>query len=241
MAEGDSDLSSAAIVGEADVMEADLGHVLAQLPGAKRPWLVPAMIAAGMVPLLVLSGSDWKTQTLTVWLPLAAVVGVTAYLRRGARRAWLKEALSNIGGPTTFCFDDYGFTYESRLRHHRVAWAGLARSLETRQAFLVYTTPGTVLVVPKRAFADDGEVVRLSELLRERITPVPVQKFRIFGAVSAQRTLLLWVVVLVAFLSIWHFLGEGAPPHRKRVEREAAALSAIPSGGGETTDVDSSP
>lgn len=196
---------STVIVGQADVSEADLTQVVAHLPGSKHRWLVPVMIAAGMLPLLLLNGADWRAQTLTVGLPLAFVLIMTTYFQRGIGRAWAKQALSNIGGPTTFRFDDYGFTSESSLRQYRLAWAGLARSLETPQAFVVYTTPGTVLIVPKRAFADH-EVVRLSALLRERILPVPVQKMRIFGRVSAQRTLLLWVVLLVTFLSIWHFL-----------------------------------
>jgi hypothetical protein len=231
---------TAAIVGKADVIEADLAHAVTHLPGSKRGWLAPAITAAVMVTLWVLNGSDWRAQTLTVLLPMAFVVVMTTYFQRGIGRAWAKQALSNIGGPTTFRFDDYGFTCESSLRQHRLAWAGLARSLETPQAFVVYTTPGTVLIVPKRAFADD-EVVRVSALLRERILPVRVQKVGVFGRVSVQRTLLLWVILLVTFLSIWHFLDEGAPPSRDHAHRESAAESARPSEGGEASDVDSSP
>lgn len=231
---------SAAIVGEADVTEADLLQVAKALPGSKRPWLVPAIIAVGMVPLLVLNGPDWRARTLTVLLPAAFVIIMTVYFQRGIGRAWAKQALTNIGGSTTFRFDDYGFAAESSLRQHRLAWAGLARALETPQAFLVYTTPGTVLIVPKRAFADD-EVLRLSGWLRERITPVPVRKVGVFGTVSAQRTLVLWVVLLVTFLSIWHFLGEDAPRPSQQGPHGNTGEMAKSSGGGEASDVDSSP
>jgi hypothetical protein len=213
--------------------------VVKHLPGSKGRWLVPVMIAVGMVPPWILNGSDVRGQVLTIVLPLAFVIIMTTYFQRGIGRAWANQALSNIGGQTTFRFDDYGFTSESSLRQHRLAWAGLARSLETPQAFVVYTTPGTVLIVPKRAFAD-ADVVRVSALLRERISPVPVQKVGFFGTASAWRTLLIWVVVLVTFLSIWQFLDEGAPPRRDRAPRESAAESARPSEGGEASDVDSS-
>ena len=231
---------SAAVVGEADVTEADLVDVATHLPGSQRRWLVPVIIAAGILPLLILNGSDWRGQALTVLLPLAFVIIMTTYFQRGIGRAWAKQALTNIGGRTTFRFDDYGFTSESSLRQHRLAWAGLARSLETPRAFIVYTTPGSLLIVPKRAFADD-EVARLSVLLRQRITPAPVQKVGVFGTVSAWRILVIWVVVLVTFLLIWHFLDEGTPPRRDHAHRESAAESARPSEGGEASDVDSSP
>jgi hypothetical protein len=64
---------------------------------------------------------------------------------------------------------------------------------------------------------------------------------RFFGAASAQRTLLLWVIVLVTSLAIWDFLGEGAPPRTKHAYREPSAERAEPSEGGEASDVDSSP
>jgi hypothetical protein len=231
---------SAVIVGEVDVVEADLAQVATHLPGSKGRWLVPVMIAVGMVPLWILNGSNVRGQALTVVLPLLFVIIMTTYFQRGFGRAWAKQALSNIGGPTTFRFDDYGFTSESSLRQHRLAWASLARSLETPQAFVVYTTPGTMLIVPKRAFADD-EVIRVSALLRERISPISVKRVGVFGTASAFRTLLIWVVVLVTFLSIWYFFDEGTPPRREHAHRENGAEAARPSEGGEASDVDSSP
>lgn len=212
--------------------EADLVQVVTQLRGSKRPWLVLVMLAAAVLPLVILNWGNWRGLTLTVLLPMAFVIVMTLYFQRGVGRAWAKQALTNIGGPTSFRFDDYGFTAESTLRQHRLAWAGLARSLETQHAFLVYTTPATVLIVPKRAFADD-DVLRLSAWLRERITPVPVQKVGVFGTVSARRTLVLWVVVLVTFLSIWHFLSIDGSPQRQRHAHDQAEMSGESGGRGD--------
>jgi YcxB-like protein len=230
-----------AIVGEADVSEGDLAEALTQLPGAKHPWLAPTLVAAALLLFLGLSPSPFASEaTLTVLLPAAFVIIVSTFFQRGVRRAWVKQAFANIGGQTTFRFDDYGFTSESSLRQHRLAWASLARALETPKAFLVYTTPRTVLIVPKRAFSD-ADVPTLSRLLLERITPTPPPKTGLFKA-SANRTLLLWVVLVAAFLGIWRFLDEGAPPRRhERSKRENAVNSGPPSSGGEASDVDSSP
>jgi YcxB-like protein len=230
---------SGAIVGEAELSEADLAQAQTRLPGSQRPWLVPVLVGVAMLLSLGLNQSALSSESmLTVVLPALFVVTLSTYSQRAARRAWVKQAFANIGGDTTFRFDDYGFTSESSLRQHRLAWASLARTLETPEAFLVYTTPRTVLIVPKRAFSD-AEVTTLSRLLLERVTPQP--KVGLFNA-TANRTLLLWVVVVSAFLGIWHFLGEEATPRRHGHRNRASAPdSATPSSSGEASDIDSSP
>jgi len=234
-----------AIVGQADLTEADLAQASAQLPGAKRPWLVPAIMAGAALLFFSLSPSQISSETtLTMLLPMAFVVLLAIFFQRLARRAWVKQAFANIGGPTTFRFDDYGFSSESSLRQHRLAWASLARSIDTPQAFLVYTTPRTVLIVPKRAFVE-ADVVSLRSMLAERVAPTPLPSGGLLGG-SANRTLLLWVVLVVTFLAIWQFLDSGAPPKRhaggRRHRAHAASVSAATEAdAGETKDVDSSP
>ena len=50
------------------------------------------------------------------------------------------------------------------------------------------------------------------------------------------------MVLIVTFLSIWHFLANDGPPHGERAKRRnTAASAATTSLGGEATDVDSSP
>lgn len=216
------------IVGEADVTEADLAHVVTQLPGEQRSWLLPALLAVAIVVYLLVSPFPPGPETLPIVLPMAFVLVLVGFFRRGARRAWIKQAFANIGGPTKFRFDDFGFTSESSLRQHRLAWVVLARVTETPAAFLVYTTPRTVLVVPKRAFAD-ADLPGLRQLHAARVIPQAVKG----GAPGAQgrKVLLLWVVVLVSFLSIWHFLREESPPGRRHLRRETAAEALAPSSG----------
>lgn len=71
------------------------------------------------------------------------------------------------------------------------------------------------------------------------VTPAPTQKKGF--ADPARRKLLLWVVLLVTFLSIWHVFGEDARSQPRHGSHEDAAEQARPSGGGEASDVDSSP
>jgi hypothetical protein len=227
-------------IGEADVSAADLAEVVTQLPAFKRPWLGPVVIAAaGLLSLSILP--DFTRETLlTVALPLLFFIALTAFFQRAGRRAWIAQALANVGGRTTFRFDDYGFTSESGLRQHRLAWASLARAVETPHAFLIYTTPQTVLIVPKRAFTD-ADVAALSRRLPERITPKPLPGAGLLAG-GTKRTLVLWVVLVVAFLAIWQFLDQAAPARRQDLEPENSASPVrVPSRDGEASDVDSSP
>ena len=230
---------SAAIVGEADVTDADLRHALSQMPGARRLWVWLALMAVFTLVYIGLrpEGFD-RDALLTMLLPMAFAVVAASYFQVAGRRAWVKQALTNVGGPTTFRFDDYGFSSESKLRQHRLAWASLSRARETPAAFLVYTTPRTILIVPKRAFPE-AHVARLGRWLSERITAKPLPPT---GGLGGRGVLLLWVVLIVTFLSIWHFLSDDGPPHRQRAKRQNTAASARSSSlGGEPSDVDSSP
>jgi hypothetical protein len=231
---------AATIVGTTDVIEADLRHAQSRLPGAKNLtiWLT-AMVVFLLVYLGLRPEGIDRHVVLTMGLPMVFVVVLTVYLQVVGRRAWLKQALTNVGGPTTFRFDDYGFSSESQLRQHRLAWASLSRAVQTPEAFLVYTTPLTVLIIPKRAFSD-VQAATVGRWLVERIIVKPSPPT---GGLRVRGTLLLWVVLIVTFLSIWHFLSvDDARPQRKHGRREIASKSAAQADdGGEASDVDSSP
>lgn len=232
----DETSGSLAIVGQTDVGEADLKQAQARLPGNRRWWLMPVLMVASMLLYVALTPSAVTTHTVLVFvLPVSfAALGIT-YFQIAVRRAWVKQALANIGGPTTYRFDDFAFSSESKLRQHRLAWAALARTVETPEAFLIYTTPQTLLIIPKRAFSDT-DVAALRGLLPERVKQQPLATGRISGRV----TLLVWVVVLTVFLSIWHFFSiDEAPSRRQRHTHPSAATAAEMSAeGGETSDVD---
>ena len=209
-----------AIVGEVDVNESDLRHAQSELPGAKRIWLWLTLLVGFSVVYLGLRPEPFDSHVfLSMVLPTLFVLALTAYFQIAGRKAWIKQALTNIGGQTTFRFDDYGFSSESKLRQHRLAWGSLSRAVVTPSTFLVYTSPVTVLIVPKRAFTD-AQVITLSNWLRQRITAKPPAAT---GVLRGRGTLLMWVVLLVTFLSIWHFLSLDGPRSSRRGTREIAA------------------
>jgi YcxB-like protein len=216
------------IVGQAEVGADDLRQALARLPGRQRLWLWPGLLVVFTVLRGVVDPESFDSSVvLALAVPSVIVVALMSYFVVAGRRAWVKQALANIGGPTSFRFDDFGFSSESKLRQHRLAWTALARATETPESFLIYTSPQTLLIVPKRAFSA-ADVTALQSLLPERIPPKPDAPAR-FGN---RRPLLMWVVLIVAALSIWHFFsldGESSP---RRGAADPDAPAAVPAEGG---------
>ena len=83
-----------------------------------------------------------------------------------------------------------------------MAWAAVHAQVVTKGAFLLYPSAQICVVVPKRAFAE-ADQLRLAKELEARVAPLK----RGGGAV---RALVLWVVLIVAFLALWQFL-DAAP------------------------------
>lgn len=200
------------VTGRTDLVEADFAAATAALPDFRRGrqtlfiWGLLLLMFLACWQLLGEGGQS--PDLLPIALPVAFTVVLAIFFQRAMRKGWVKQALVDQGGPTDFRFDDFGFNVDSRLRHHRLAWASLARWLETPEAFVVYTTPRTLLVVPKRAFAAPA-VRQVRELLSTRITPAPARSGLVGGV---RRTLVVWVLLVVAFLAIWHLLDNGQPP-----------------------------
>ena len=191
----------AVVSADVELTEADFVGLMPHLPEFGRPWLLPlSMFLVVPVSVLVNHGP-----AMALLLPMTLGVSAFAYFMYALRRRWPKRALADLGpGLTSFRFDDFGFSASSSLRQHRLAWSALARYVETPEAFAIYTTPRTLLVVPKRAFRT-AEAARVSELLKARVSARPVSPAA--GAVL-KRLLLVWLALIVAFLTIWFLLNE---------------------------------
>ena len=189
------------ITGQLELTEADLARLAPHLPEFKRRWL-PLLMFVVVTPVVVFVNHSW----LTV-LPMLFGGLLFGYFQLLASKKWPKRALADLGaGTTTFRFDDYGMTVSSSLREHRLAWSALSRYVEAPGGFAVYTTPRTLLVVPKRAFAA-ADVPRLAELLRTRVIAKPGSA----PGVPFKRVALLWLTLIVAFVAIWLFLNDDVP------------------------------
>jgi hypothetical protein len=187
------------ISGEAAVTVADLQQVVRGIPELKRLGWQLLPLTAFTVGMSVLYGGG-----LEVILPALFMLALVAYFRRQNAKGFVERYLASFGtGEATFTFDGFGFSIESELKQHRLAWSTLARHRELPDSLLVYCSPSTLFVVPKRAF-DDEELSVLRQWLEQRIV-VPKQPS------MWQRTAFLWGLLVVAFLSIWHFLNIDTP------------------------------
>jgi hypothetical protein len=186
----------------------DFTSAVAHMPGYKRPWLLPVVGLAAIGAWNLLG-----KVALTTNLTLSFLFVLFLYFQRLKRKAWANQVSSTLAaGVTIFRFDDYGFTVQSTLREHRLAWASLAGQLETPESFFVYTTPHAFWLIPKRAFEAD-EIANVRQWLRSRVVPKPAPA----AAAGGRRMLLAWVLLIVTFLSIWHFLSideQGEHQHR---------------------------
>jgi len=203
------------VSGEAALTEADLAAAMPYLPEFGRRWLAPVLVLS-ILPFVALWNHVDRLTLLTVSFCAAMFVVFQLMLRR----RWPKRALGDLGaGPTRFSFDDFGFSASSSLRQHRLAWTSLARYVETPEAFAIYTTPRTLLIVPKRAFGP-AQALQVSELLKTR---VPVRPGSPSPRAVLTRFLLAWLALVVVFLAIWFLLNEppGAADPAKRAPAAA--------------------
>lgn len=201
------------VTGRAELVEADFAAAATRLPqfrrGLTQLWLWPLLVIAFMSIHRFLNQGDSSLELLPLTLPVVFAIALALVFRRLTHRAWIKQAQANQGGNAEFRFDDFGFGLESPLRQHRLAWASLAHWVETPEAFVIYTTPRTLLLVPKRAFSSQS-LDRVRELLASRIT-TKEPAGSAFGSFNWRKTLLLWLILVLAFLGIWHWLDQPSP------------------------------
>jgi hypothetical protein len=196
-----------AIEGTTRLTEADFLEASAHVPAFKRTrtygLLLPAM-------WLVVAGTSAMGATRMSELALPLVLsgsftfGIAFLLLRLAPSSWAKRASADTGlGKIDFRIDAVGLSVSSALRQAQLAWPALAGYAESGSAFIVYTSPQTVFVIPKRAF-EDTELGRVRQMLAERLSPKQ-------GSSRLFLRLALGSIVVVAFLTIWHMLSLEPP------------------------------
>lgn len=192
------------LVVEVELSQADFSRAWGALPQIRRQraklvFMVVVAVAVSVGSFAVRGAPDHEAQ----WAPMVLSMLFTGLLVGGLLwrmpRSWARRAVSEIGGgPMKFRFDDAGLQIESPLRRHQLAWAALPQHLESEDAFVIYTSSSSFVVVPKRAFAA-GQLEATRALLHQRIPTKPVKS-------TLPRAIAMWVVLVLAFLGIWHFL-----------------------------------
>jgi hypothetical protein len=183
-----------------EYVEADFADAHAALPQSRR-----ARILFPLFALAILSSS--LNRNAPVWMSLVppALVGGFWWLTyTSGRREFIRRALVDFGpsGPrsATLRFDEFGISFESKLRTGRTAWEAMWSHHETDRAFLVFLTSSALLVVPKRAFSKADQKMIRAELASRVVATGSRRETKITSG------LVLWVLLLAFCLAIWHFL-----------------------------------
>jgi hypothetical protein len=202
------------VSGEVAYTVEDFAQAYDHIPAFRRlqsgVYLLPLIWAIGIATTLLAPrghGEERPEIPLHILLPSIFFVVLMVVGLRRMKSGWAQRAFKDTGsGKASFRFDADGYHSKSSLREAQVAWAALPYYLETPEAFLIYTSTQTVMVLPKRALDGASGVDALRALLAERIRQQPP------GGGRPGMKLLIWVVALVVFLSVWHFLNLEAPP-----------------------------
>lgn len=172
-----------------------LGILLVLLPGSAMlwhtlkkppaPWLSaeqrkrasPATVVwgifLGMGAILALNVSRTAFEVAIILMPVTVlhmVLGIWPMLQMtiGLRRPW--GAQTNLHVPVTLTADETGVrSLDERVKSH-YAWCAFAGYRETEDLILLYLSPGNLLMVPKRGFATEADLIALRRLLHEHVT-----------------------------------------------------------------------
>ena len=208
-----ADFEGGPTVGRTKLTEEDFSSVWFALP-QNRNIVVRFAFIPFAIPLFWFVSSKLNTvdtaNPLEVpWLAFAVPIligGALVYGMWRGRGVWARNAVADMRGAegVEYRFDALGFSLKSPGRQFQLAWSTLYRSIETANAFAIYTAPAMVTVVPKRAFSAE-EQVRLRARLLEH---VPNRQLRGTGGWrTGGRMLLVWAALLAIFLTMWQFLG----------------------------------
>jgi hypothetical protein len=196
------------IVGGTELREEDFRRAYPRIPAFRRlRWILlalPLVWTFSAITTIVSGDRPLNLVTLPALLPPVFSILAVTVLGLWMPRGWAKRALATMGsGRATFRFDDEGLYFEAPARQFKLGWSAMPQHVDTGESFAVYTSEQTLLIIPKRAFAG-GDAAAVAELLQARIPPVRQRTFPL--------RLVIWVVVMIFFLSVWHFLSIDAPP-----------------------------
>ncbi len=196
--EGDEGDDERVIVGQTRFTRDDFLNARRSLPGAKVLFVfVPIIFGITLLNGFMSHEESVSPSLLITPMILAAIFVFT--LSRGARR-WADKAFTELhgGDDVTYRFDRHGLAVETSKRQVKVLWEVLHRALETKLAFLVYTSSNTAEIVPKRAFAA-SDLETLRRWFKRRIQARPQPRI-------LRNAILLWIVLIFAFFLVWQFL-----------------------------------
>jgi hypothetical protein len=188
------------ISGTTTLTEADMAAGLA-VANKRGQWLMPVLFA--FFGLVATSSFGGITAPL-IAVPVGAGFGWLLWrnvFRSGARRSLAGK--SDRERTLTWRFTPETFEITTVTTYTRMQWSAVHRAVEGRDTFALYTSEAIVQIIPKRAFRAE-EIEKLKALFASSITPR--KKRSNFG-----RVFMLWIFLILMFLTIWQFLQGGGP------------------------------
>lgn len=105
-------------------------------------------------------------------IPIACLIGFFVYLMRRFRgvfnRGW--ESQPHMHRPFIAEVDETSLRLNEPLSRHEYRWEYFPGWVEAANNFVIYISPVSFHLIPKRAFADDAARTRFAELLRRMIS-----------------------------------------------------------------------
>lgn len=191
-------LTDKPIRGSAEPRLEDYQAVWGQAPAMRRAagWLL--VIVVGIpVTFSLRKGFD---PFVLLAIPVLLAAGGFGIWR--GRRSWSEAMFKSAGGmPIEYFFDGQGYQTRAPGREGRAEWGTLHAFAETPAAFLLYVSPHIFHLVPKRAFPE-ADQARLSAELRARVKPLGKSPG------GLKKALVLWLLLIVAYLAMKQFLGQ---------------------------------
>jgi hypothetical protein len=143
---------------------------------AKRRLLIGigivALFSAGLIYFFVLIGELGillQLSPLFIGLPVMGVVGQVLRVHAICRKyfASLSESQRRIHYMFTDNADGYDLQHGDSFSH--IAWTDVSKVVELPIHFLIYFTPYTAYVIPKRGFHQDSDIPRFKSIVRSKL------------------------------------------------------------------------
>ena len=137
-------------------------------------WYKPlgrASLAAGAAGIALLLGSDRRSWLAPVLLMLFALyTGLYPLLRRQSSGNQVAKAVGTAG-TIKWEINTERLSFTTDLSHGSYSWYAFDRLIETRNLFVLVRKFGGAHLIPKRAFADTGQIDAFRGLAQERLSP----------------------------------------------------------------------
>jgi len=166
----DAPLPPVEVTGSTVFTEQDFVSVWLELPHVKRLMASLIYLILGLT-LVGWSGVFDEKHKYAVAATIALLgVGALVFGSKGVRSAFARQSLAAVGaeGHAAYSFDSSGFSVHRGPREVQFDWSDALMFVETRQAFVIYTEPRELLVVPKRSF-EPYKIPDLRQLLSELV------------------------------------------------------------------------